>query len=594
MCGITGWIKRNGPVSTNECVTALKKISHRGPDSQKLLFWNKVHHSVFDINSKINPFPSNGFFGHARLSIIDLEKQSNQPFTLDGNSWIIFNGEIYNYVELRKDLEGLGHNFITSSDTEVLLRCILHYGDRCIEYLNGMWSFAFLDLKKQSILFSRDRYGKKPLFYYADDNQFVFGSEFKCIFSIIGEDKRKFNPKFARKFIENGEWDDVYSEENCYSGIKSIAAGTVEKLDLRSFVLSKTFYSKNVFNFSGDPNAFELSELVQDSVRIRLRSDVPVGLLVSGGVDSSIIAGFLKQDFARKVHFFAGDTGHGNDLKFSKLVSESIEKQLIIEKVAPDKNVMAVLKEMTSQYELPLWLLGNSIAVFLMYRAMKEHGLKVILDGTGGDEVFGGYFNFYSKSVVDDLLVNKDYLNLGKFIWSCKKHSHYPYQELLKYTIQRINERSSIEEIPLIKYQIFDISHGHLPSWLYMNDQNSMSHSMEARSPLLDYRLSKYVGLPTNQKFHKGYNKYLLRTAMPKTIPQEVAWRRDKQGFRWQPQSLLNDNEKEILNILNKSTYIKKHLSNFSYKKNDGSLIHNIQTLRMFCVALLDDIYFIQ
>jgi asparagine synthase (glutamine-hydrolysing) len=592
MCGIVGWIKKEGIVHPRKCQDSLERIRHRGPDCRQMLFFGESGVCRTTTPDDRAIVPGNGFFGHARLSIIDLEEASNQPFTTDGDSWIVFNGEIYNYIELRSELEAKGHVFSTGSDTEVMLRALQEEGPRAIRKFNGMWSFAYLDRRNGVVLMSRDRYGKKPLFYSHDGEQMVFGSEFKSLFAILGDGARKLNPAFARTFVETGEWMGIHDDGGCYEGIRSIRAGSVSLLDLKTFQFREVFSDEN--RYSDLPAGLDedaLREMVRDSVRLRLRSDVPLGVLVSGGVDSSIVAASVPEEGKGNVKFFSGDTGHGNDVRFSQIVCEALGVAMVSERVAPGGDILDLMRDMTRQYELPLWLCGNSIGVFQMYRAMARHGLKVVLDGTGGDEVFGGYFNFYAKSVVDDHLCNGRYAELVRFINDCRLHCHFDHRALIRHVASRVFGGHAGGKTPLRDMQIRDITSGHLPGWLYMNDQNSMAHSMEARSPLLDFRLAGCVSLPVDAKFRDGFNKHLLRRAMPESIPDSVRWRRDKQGFRWLPDDLLEKNTAAIEKTIEDSGYVREHLRDYPFRNGDGTLRHHLWTMRLFCVAMLDEVH---
>ena len=282
--------------------------------------------------------------------------------------------------------------------------------------------------------------------------------------------------------------------------------------------------------------------------------------------------------------------GGGEDLVFARQVAESLGVPLKIIDVTADDRTLELLTEMTAQYEIPLWLMGNSIAMFQMYRAMAAEGIRVVLDGTGGDEIFGGYFRYYAKNVVSDQYRRRQWRAMWAFLYHCWRHDQYPAKKLVRHLAGLVSgggrgQTSDFQDLE--QAQLSDIRIGNLPSWIYMNDQNSMAHSIESRSPLLDYRLVKYLKLPTAQKFGRGFNKLALRRAIPSNIGDAVRWRRDKQGFRWSPDELVSRNRSQMLQCIHGSAYLKER---YPSKLDEAGKLGQKRLLSLHAVALLDEI----
>ena len=567
MCGIVAWLcfatARRRDVNSLALQRAVLHLRHRGPDAQRLGVWAP--------ESGLEVFPAAAArtvaahsyqvgLGHSRLSIVDLSPQSDQPMlSADGRHALVFNGAIYNYLELRDELEGRGCVFRTRSDTEVLLQALIQWGPQALHKLNGMWAFAFFDLEGRSLLLSRDRFGKKPLFQFRDEHSLILASEYKALFAILGEEARELDPGFVDGFLRHERWC-VEGTRSAYRGVESVPAGAVLSVDLEHGRVDTVFEEspRDLFEAAGreplgDDWGEQLAEDLASAVRLRLRSDVPVGVLLSGGVDSSLVAGFAEklQPAGSGLSWYTGDAGGGNDLHFARRSAETLGVSLTTVDVRADGNALDLLSEMTAQYEIPVWVLGNSIAMFQMYRAMHADGIRVVLDGTGGDEIFGGYFRSYALSAVSDHVAQRSWSDLAGFIYHCWRHGQFPASRLLRHAIRRLQPGAGAETLEAT--QLDDLQAGNLPSWLYMNDQNSMHHSIEARSPLLDARLLTFLRLPATEKFGHGFNKLALRRAMPANLSDDVRWRRDKQGFRWQRDPLVAFKRREMLGLIRAS-----------------------------------------
>jgi asparagine synthase (glutamine-hydrolysing) len=606
MCGILGHLSKN-PINQNLFSAALQLQNHRGPDHQGVAFLNK--HRICPREDRAEGELFDGILGHNRLSIIDLTADSHQPMIHeDGQYAIVFNGEIYNYLEIRSDLQGKGIKFHTQGDVEVLLKALIYYGQDVVTKFNGMWAFAFFDLKNNKLHLSRDRFGKKPLYYYYSKNDFIFASECKAIYKIL-QQPRRLNLNFLVSYLTNNIWPTLPNGETFYEEILQLPAGCSLDFDLNTFLITHSA-NNTVDQFFSRPDGNRLSQDLTDAVSIRLRSDVPIGIFVSGGVDSTAVASWARQVCADKdqITWLTGNTSYGNDLDHSRNLAKSLGVKLVEVKVNYDTAIMERIKKMTYYYERPLVLMGNSVAMNALYAEVSGLGIKVVLDGTGGDEIFGGYFDYYGAYLLNSMLQHHAYKNLITFlVKSISNGNSYfrpwfknLYCAFLKNVFNRdwsgknlfprmggppapVDPRLNLEE-----FQTLDIRWGRLPMWLVMNDTNSMMYSIEARNPLLDYRLLKYITLPYHQKFAEGYNKISLRRVLPSSVPSAVRWRSDKQGFRWKNEQFWQTNEQIIQEAIKASPIIAQ-LININELEQKLDLNHKSQVfLRLYALALLE------
>ena len=432
MCGIVAWISKDPgqPVSSPLLANAINLLRHRGPDQQQLFLENANRRLISSSETAIK-YTAEAFdvgLAHSRLSIIDLTDKANQPMVSpDGRFVLTFNGEIYNYVEIADELRRGGVSLQTSSDTEVLLQALITWGEDAIPKLNGMWAFAFLDRDEKRILISRDRFGKKPLFYFHDKKQFVLASEFKAIFAIIGEQRREFSTDYLNDFLDFG-WPTYENQATAYKHIKHVAPGSAMRLDTNSLNLeSRSVASVDSVLSKLEGTPLDIADTVESAVRLRLRADVPTAVLLSGGVDSSIVAGFAKiaETTDSKIYWYTGDTKQGKDLPHAIDVAKKLGVSVKTINCGDATCAIELLREMNAQYELPIQPNGNSVAMYQMYAAMASDGIRVVLDGTGGDEIFGGYFNFYAKNVVADHTRHLRLLSAYKFAQECDEFEHY-------------------------------------------------------------------------------------------------------------------------------------------------------------------------
>ena len=586
MCGITGIIYKNKNVEAAELEKMTEKIKHRGPDSSGIYMDKNVG------------------FGHRRLSIIDVSDHSNQPFFYK-DLILIFNGAIYNYLEIKDELISHGYSFKTTSDTEVLLLAYDKWGVDCVKKFNGMWSFAIHD-KKQNIVFcSRDRFGVKPFYYYADGDQFIFASEIKAVLEI--KKVTTVNTQIILQFIETNFTE--HNNETFFEGIFKLPGSHSLVYDLKTNVFQIYKYYELEFNaevsklnLQDSINLFE--EKFQESIKLRIRSDVKIGSALSGGLDSSYIVAVSAKQFTTKKDFNAVTVGslhkEEDEGDRARIISDcvGIENSIIY----PDKKEFEqLLPQVIYSLEEPFGGLSIYMQTFLMKQAQKL-GIKVLLDGQGADEVLLGYNNYtaaflkshrlkdnvkfllklrnhYDISIFKGLLiyfyysnfnVRKTYLKLRGLGLKSK------YKKLIDYNHIRILNNSYKNIFELQKNEIF---WAQIPQLLRWEDMNSMAYGVETRLPYLDYKfVETCLSINNNFKIFTGWSKYILRKNLEKHIPEEIAWNRKKIGFNppieeWWPRS------EEITNTINKSLIIKelfKHKFNYINDRDFEWKLYNI------------------
>jgi asparagine synthase (glutamine-hydrolysing) len=564
MCGISGIINKNiTPVNNLEIKRITDIIAHRGPDGEGFYFGNSFA------------------FGHRRLSIIDLSNNGSQPMSYLEKYWITYNGEIYNYVELKKELLALGYTFKSDSDTEVLLAAYDKWGVGCLNKFNGMWSFAIYDIVNQNIFFSRDRFGVKPLYYTNTDFQFVFGSEIKQLIEL--QDKVKANRNVIIESLLTNI--DGHTEETFFEGVYKFpqAHYAFYDLNLNTFKIEKYYFLEIDNEISKIPlkrATEELRLLFIDSVNLRLRSDVRVGTCLSGGLDSSAtsaIASILFHESSSEkfigIHAKSQDV-ETDESNFAKLVSEFLKLDLHLVEPQMD-DFIGKIDELVYTQEEPF----GSPSMFMgwhVFEKAKNLDCKVMLNGQGGDEVLLGYERYYAS-----YLVSLPFFKFFKFSKEIASNSKLSLREVILYyfyftqvwlRIHKLKRRSylksqikkafsfkTIRESALsfkdiYKMQLLELSAIQLPHLLRYEDRNSMRHSIETRLPFLDYRFVEYsISLKPGYKINKGWTKYILRKAIETYLPKSITWRKDKKGFEAPEKTWIGNNSEMMKTEISKS-----------------------------------------
>jgi asparagine synthase (glutamine-hydrolysing) len=552
MCRITGIFNPSLGNIKEQVIAMRDAMRHGGPDDEGIY----VHHEL--------PMA----FGHRRLSLIDLTAAGHQPMR-DEHLTIVFNGEIYNYKELRSTLQHYGYQFRTNSDTEVILKAYLHWGTDAFEYFNGMFAVAIWDEKKKQIILARDHAGIKPLYYYLDHQCLYFASEIRSF-------------RYAeKKFYENKNWRSAFltfghlpEPITTIQDVVPLEKGTVLIIDVPSLKSEKKEFFKWKFTgeLKSETEALQLMrETMEEAVNRHLVSDAPIGLFLSGGIDSSLLTLIASHSQKENLHTLS--------IVFNeKEFSEDRFQQLIIQKTNAKHKSFLVTKDIFNEsLEDAIAAMDqpsiDGINTYFISKYAKEYGLKAVLSGLGADELFGGYPSFKQQATLDFIKKAPDKLLRGL--------QHLPDHRMRKLSYAGINNTAAEYLLyrgiftPMsvaallgstqedVKNQLEFISEyyplngmegGNRVSWLetnfYMQNQllkdsdfMSMWHGIEIRVPFLDKEVMMMAGaINASVKFNKSLPKYLLVKAFEKELPVEI-WKRKKQGFTFPFEGWLKENE---------------------------------------------------
>lgn len=523
MCGIAGILKAKGEVSWEELKRMSDTLAHRGPDGEGI--W--VREGIGNVG-----------FSHRRLAILDLSMAGKQPMHYKHKYTITYNGEIYNYIEIKRFLQSIGYEFSTSTDTEVLLALYDHKKESCLEDLDGMFSFAIWDEEQKRLFCARDRFGEKPFHYYYDDEKFVFGSEIKALFS--AGLKKVIDKSALQDFLKSGKVER--GSATFFTNISKLQAGHFlifedGKLSLKKYWDLETRTS--AFYNSGKEYGSSFRELLVKSISRRLRSDVPIGSSLSGGLDSSSVVCLVKGiadkntkqfTFSARFHDPAKDEGKWIDLVVKNAGTQHFE-------VYPDPETMSVeIKKMLYHHEYPF---GSSsiVAQWNVMRLAHNKNIKVMLDGQGADEYLAGY-GMYSAHYIWNKYFQFRYKEFFREVAAYKKrHGKYPvlgYKFLLVPFLRCFNICKALTSyyIPLKEKLKKDLSE-ELGELLAYADRNSMAFSIETRLPFLYHELVSFVlSCPEEQIYSNGISKRILREAIKDVAPREIVERKDKLGYQ--------------------------------------------------------------
>ena len=594
MCGIFCAVNINSNFRSSEYNQFIKLtdiVSHRGPDS--------ANYSAINIRDmEVNREKFNIFLGHRRLSIIDLSVAANQPMTSEFNH-IIYNGEIYNFIELRDEMIKKGIKFQTNSDTEVILKLYENYGEASFSKLNGMWSFIIVDLRNQRVVISRDRFSIKPLYIFQNGSEFYFASEIKQLIPLLP--KKEINEQTMSRFLETGIADA--GEDTFFNRIKRFKSKFNMVIDFSNKeVKEKQYWDYSLEpEYSAEETLNQFNEILCDSINLRLRSDVPIGVLLSGGLDSSSIAliandqisglntysiisndaRFSEENF---IDYFSKQTGISNHkIKFLK------------------ENVISHLDDVLYHQDEP-FVSFSIIAQYMLFNELKNNSeVIVVLSGQGADEALLGYLRYY-LFYFRLLVRNHKYGEILKeFMFMLYYRNMMPqfrlnyFRRYLKTNNKNFLKHKAFNE-PLWdsgsmrNTQILDIDKFSIPILTRYEDRNSMAHSLEVRLPFLDHRLvNMLINLPENFKLSRGWNKFILRTNMI-NLPEKIRWRRDKKGFStpdetWLKNELVDDIKASFQqSTLQKLNFIddKRFLSYYNSYLRGNKFIHNFEISRVY------------
>tara|TARA_B100000965_G_C19602670_1_gene763757 strand:+ start:10301 stop:12166 length:1866 start_codon:yes stop_codon:yes gene_type:complete len=597
MCGIAGFVIRNKEILNNFNLKTMYSImKNRGPDNQGSITYNKKNYYLSLISS--------------RLAILDLDKRSNQPFKID-NLVLIFNGEIYNYIELRNFLKKKNIKFKTASDTEVVLRAYQFWGKECVKFFEGMWSMAIKDTSKNILFLSRDPFGEKPLYYYYDNKNFIFGSEIKYIFNIDKRSQLKeVNINQINKYLNLGYKSLNKNDHTYFKKIRKFPSGTNLTFNLsKNFLKFQKFYEpKNSLgrkNFSikikEEEHVENIKFLLQESIKKRLRADVPLAFCLSGGVDSGALVSIATKKFNIKPNCYSiidKDKRYDEEKNIDHVQRDTnckLEKIYINE----DKNFLYNLEKLVNYHDSPISTISYYAHSKISEKASKDKH-KVILSGTGADEIFTGYYDhhlFHLAEIknLNDIRFKENLRYWKKFVkpyvrnpflqkpniffknTNFRKHIYLDNNKIKKYfikpTLEQFKEKK-ISKSNLKNRMLNELFYESVPIILKEDDFNSMFNSIENRSPYLDKKLIEYLfNIPTKFFIKNGYAKYLLRESTKNILHEKVRLDRKKVGFNLSLQSLKdykNNNIKEYLLNNNELDFFinKKNLKRLLNKKN--------------------------
>jgi asparagine synthase (glutamine-hydrolysing) len=582
MCGIAGFVSPRGQTVKEDLVMMTSALSHRGPDGEGYYYYERDR-SLLGL-------------GHRRLSVIDLSTSANQPMHYEGLH-VIFNGEIYNYDEIREELISLGHHFITHSDTEVILHAWKQWGERSIQKWRGMFAIALHDENANELICIRDRAGVKPFYYYFRDGLFLFGSELKSLLAHRGFEKQ-INTHAVASFLQYGY---IPSPHCIFNHTHKLPAAHILKLELSSLKISLKHYW-NVYDYYNKPKLSisltdaidETEKILSKSFQYRMVADVPVGVFLSGGFDSSCVTALLQKNTSQKIKTFTiGTTDHGlNEAPFAKQIARHIGTDHS-EYYCTPKEALSIIPELPYYYDEP-FADSSAIPTMLVSRLARKR-VTVALSADAGDEVFAGYnrydymmkhgkilqampkvmrkaiaeviqsvssesipyfnkqYNFHTRyEKLRNLLKDPSPLQMMKNL--SQVFTNDEIQAFFDENVQELPTAHSSDELcsdfydPLAYMMAVDYQTYMVDDILQKVDRATMSVSLEGREPFLDQAIIEWAAmLPSDYKYHSGQKKYLLKQIVYKYIPKEMM-NRPKMGFGIPIESWLSNELRELVN----------------------------------------------
>ncbi len=536
MCGISGIVSFSGkPIEPASIKTMMKKMKHRGPNDEGTYFDKGIG------------------LGFVRLSILDLSPLGHQPMHDETDRFtIIFNGEIFNYIELREELLAKGHRFKSQTDTEVLLHAYIEYGVNFLDKLNGMWAFAIYDKEKSKLFCARDRYGIKPFYYHRNENELIFASEIKSILPLMPQ--RLVNNKAVYDYIVYNRTD--HNNETFFQSIQKLPHGHYLEIDESGVKTTQWYNLKNKIS-PRIVSPEEYYDLFSSSVNLRLRSDVPLGVSLSGGIDSSSVVSVLTKQYGLSELNTFSAVYYGDENDESSYINLYRDELKNMRYTSPSvDSFLNDYSDFIEAHNEPV----NDVGSYAQYKVMQlaSQYVTVTLDGQGADEQLGGYHNFfgsYYRELFNSFkwltLASENFHYLSKHK-SMKGFNYFAYFMLpnnIKKTLStkvygNVNQsfHAEFKNISTIQEDLYNprslraslLDHfehklEHLLKW---EDLNAMRFGIESRVPFLDYRLVETsLSLPSNQILYKGTTKHILRESMKGVLPEAIRMRQDKKGF---------------------------------------------------------------
>ena len=559
MCGIAGYVGRRA-IDNAAIAACLRSMHHRGPDAAAAERSTRADGTVVDLL-------------HTRLQIIDLDPRANQPFRV-GAKTMIYNGELYNYVELKRALEAEGVPFSTASDTEVLLRAIDTWGWDALDRFEGMWAFAVYDAATGSVTLSRDRFGEKPLYTLRDAGGLYFASEVKCLAVLKGA-RLDANEAHLYRYLVNGYKALYKAEDTFFRDVRSVAPGSMLCLDLGDRECRRRYWSAPAPSpapLSHDEAVAGTRTHLLDAVRIRLRADVPLAFCMSGGVDSNSLIAIARRIFGYDVHGF---TVQNADARYEEqdLIDVAVEALGIRHTTvsASTADFLPKLRALVRQHDAPV----STISYFthwLMMEQIAAHGYRIAVSGTGADELFTGYYDHHLAYLyevrqdperhaaasaawqrhVQPIVRNPFLKDPDAFVRdpTLRDHIFLNAEQFAGYLHRPWGEpfSESVYSDSLLRNRMLnELFHEAVPVILHEDDLNAMSFSIENRSPFLDRRLFEFTtSIPIDYLVRDGYAKAVLRDAMRGIVPDAILDSRRKVGFNAPIHAFLDTRDRDI------------------------------------------------
>jgi asparagine synthase (glutamine-hydrolysing) len=609
---MTGEIKHRGPDDEGYLlISSNKPFIYKGDDTPNNI--NKENISYYPINH-INTcsFNAEAAFGFRRLSIQDLSIAGHQPMCYSNRYWIVFNGEIYNFIEIREELELNGYIFKTSTDTEVILAAYEKWGVDCQKKFNGMWAFVIYDLNDNKIFISRDRFGIKPLYYYLSAEKLIIASEIKSILKYNDIDTSP-NIEYLKNYIKLGgqehiketAFTNIYRfEYACFieSTISQISKSGIN--EVRYWKIKPNLSNEEYNEAKAVRIAKNYTNLLSDACKIRLRANVSVGAALSGGLDSSSIVYFInsvleKKDSKNMLESFSCIYNNKNEIDESDYIDLlSSHLKVNSNRIEPD------IETIKNDYERMIYILDNppddsNMSGWHVFKLVKEKDVTVNLDGQGADEQQGGYLkyiiNYFVYLPINKLFleykyfsklpqINNKTLLLALLLNLCIKS--FP-AKLVQSLLKKLKKSPDLL-LPLNEVLVKDM-HRSLAKLLHYGDRLSMAHSVESRVPFMDYRLVDFMAsIPAVYKLHLGWTKFFSRLSMVNKLPNEIVWRKDKLGFPNAEEYWFTGDLKEwgIRKIQN-----SKILKELDIKQDENSVISMKEFIKLLNISIWEELF---
>ena len=608
MCGIAGYLGSNR-FDGKSIQKILETMERRGPDSSnfnEIAFYKKFLSIFF-----------------SRLKIIDSNNRSNQPFIFK-DKVLIFNGAIYNYLELKAELKNKGYTFRTTSDTEVLIKVLDYWGESGIKKLEGMWSFFFYDKTKKQGILCRDRFGEKPLFYYNKNNEFVFASEVKTINKILNK-HQEFNLDKVDAFLRNGYRQLHKNEQTFFKEIYDFPKGHFFIIKNNKIIKKKYFEIKHQPNEdSEEKNLIRIKEKLFNSIKTRLRADFPIAFFLSGGIDSNALAYIAKNHFNYDVNTFSVigsdskyDESNAINYTSNKLGVSHQNLKIDLKKT----NFLETLITQVNYHNSPITSI-NSLLQFSLLEKIKKSGFKIVISGVGSDEIFSGYYDHHLAYLIDfeknkkifkpafetwkreinPIIRNPLLKNFSLFKKQTTLFDFINQQEDFKKKIFRKKKKKVFSEKnyskSFLKNRLVNMMmHESIPVLLKEDDLNSMYHSIENRSPFLDSKLFKEcLNMPTEYYIQDGMAKSPLRKILKGIVPDKIRLNKRKIGFNAPIEHIFNMKNKQnlefilkdsqIFDIIDKDFLIKLIKKNTNFSSVENIFLFNFISTKVFLESM--------